>query len=209
MSVKYAWYDKYHHGIVIDSIIYEGRTDGSSGCYTYEVKDDDTDVSERARRVIKDFYEAIALQKRKFEINNSQLGGDPCNGARKECTLYYRMARGAPLLCQKVYEYEFMSFDLHITNVKWGPTVVQNSAVYRRLNRALRTALETVNDPPSDGYAKDAVDVTNDNLGGDTNPGQRKILEVIISWGSGRGVNAKEGEKWPNVKELLRVVGKR
>ncbi|KPI36597.1 uncharacterized protein AB675_4372 [Cyphellophora attinorum] len=202
-SVSYA---------IIDQITYEGRTnDGSSGCITYDGKAAYDDTSETARRVIKDFFNAINANKYIFEINNSQLGGDPMSGARKLCTLYYRYGPDRPLLCQQVFEHEFMNFNRSVRDIEYGGVQVRNSEVVKRFNRALRTALESTYDPRSKldkvftgKYADDAVEVNNDNCGGDTNFGKEKTVKVWI--GGSLMLDAQEGEKWPNVKRLIELV---
>jgi hypothetical protein len=214
---KGPWYadeNWYQRQIRIDSVVYEARRDdGSGGSITYEA---DKPGSATQQRVIKDFFIAIRNCNPSFEINNSQLGGDPCTGARKKCTIYYYISRTSPLLCQTAFEYEAMNFKYHVIRILYGIgprdlNQVNNSYVYRRFNRALRTAREHLikNGSGSRTFADDAVEVSNENCGGDTAVDRKKFVRVFVQEEEGSGyaptqfVDAQEGDKWPSLHELF------
>ncbi len=106
-----------------------------------------------------------------------------------------------------------MNFGNHCLEIKYGGQVVNNSSVYESFNRALRTALEEVDNPIANAfrtYAKDAVEVNNDNCGGDVKHGETKEVRVIIrdALYPRQIVVSREGEKWPKIEDLKEALKK-
>ena len=97
-----------------------------------------------------------------FQVSNESLGGDPWPGMVKSCAVFYwqnnvwkgRFAR----------ENDFLHFELDIISIQWGPSRGLQQSVYLKLLKAVGR---------QEGFA-----ITNDNLGGDTAPGQPKGLVV-------------------------------
>jgi hypothetical protein len=209
--------------VCIETITYGTQNEGSGGTYRINNPGNESSLSDRDKRIVKSFFNAVHNRTRSLPMTNTLFevtdSNDPDRGRRKKAVLTYRMHPNAPLLRQTAYEYEAMNFLQHCLQIRYGSTaegaiVMDNPAVYDRFNRALRNSIEECDKNVKNffsarSYAPDAVEVTNPNLGGDPEKGKKKMVKVIYerTGQQQRVCIAAEGDRWPELDRFKQSLG--
>jgi hypothetical protein len=108
------------------------------------------------------------------------VGGDTVPGLRKTAVIYYRLTEMGALRAQSKWEGESFDFTEDVTLISYGGTTVENKLVNFAITQAMK---ENKN-----------YKVDNQSMGGDTDPGARKIAVVRYYKGKQKSkVSAPEG----------------
>lgn len=140
---------------------------------------------------------AIRTWKR-FSVNNDNCGGDTKPGVYKELNIVYRRAYGTANTQFLSGEGSVIYFEKQIFSIQYGnKLILDNAWVYANANNAYQTNYNRTN-------KKNHMRLTNENLGGDPQPGVRKKCTIEIDgWNSWKNRpewlsrTYDEGAAWP------------